>query len=250
MIRRPPRSTLSSSSAASDVYKRQPLDAPPIELQRNSSKSSSFFAKVRAKFAETQGQSSSNSSPARQRGSSTSAITQKSLTASFETSLNQCLDIVPPVHPASKASSSSSKRLRLSLVDMAANSSPSRQREDSSCNSMNNNSYGVGSGGGGGSVLSSREGSMRLMSPHHTDPSAQGRHTSSSLQQPGSTSIFGTVLNTSFSSNSSSVVGTPRGGTSPAAAAPSSTTKSFWGRKLFGKSDTSARAPPAPATGK
>eukprot|EP00658_Telonema_sp_P-2_P017343 TRINITY_DN16728_c0_g1_i2.p1 TRINITY_DN16728_c0_g1~~TRINITY_DN16728_c0_g1_i2.p1 ORF type:complete len:117 (-),score=27.26 TRINITY_DN16728_c0_g1_i2:126-476(-) len=26
MIRRPPRSTLSSSSAASDVYKRQPLD--------------------------------------------------------------------------------------------------------------------------------------------------------------------------------------------------------------------------------
>src|SRR5674536_250291 len=27
MIRRPPRSTLSSSSAASDVYKRQPLDA-------------------------------------------------------------------------------------------------------------------------------------------------------------------------------------------------------------------------------
>src|SRR5664279_4076340 len=28
MIRRPPRSTLSSSSAASDVYKRQPLDAP------------------------------------------------------------------------------------------------------------------------------------------------------------------------------------------------------------------------------
>ena len=26
MIRRPPRSTLSSSSAASDVYKRQPVD--------------------------------------------------------------------------------------------------------------------------------------------------------------------------------------------------------------------------------
>src|SRR5664279_4334154 len=30
MIRRPPRSTLSSSSAASDVYKRQVLAAPPI----------------------------------------------------------------------------------------------------------------------------------------------------------------------------------------------------------------------------
>src|SRR5664280_924503 len=28
MIRRPPRSTLSSSSAASDVYKRQPLPSP------------------------------------------------------------------------------------------------------------------------------------------------------------------------------------------------------------------------------
>src|SRR5665648_327359 len=28
MIRRPPRSTLSSSSAASDVYKRQPVGAP------------------------------------------------------------------------------------------------------------------------------------------------------------------------------------------------------------------------------
>ena len=29
MIRRPPRSTLDRSSAASDVYKRQPMEAPP-----------------------------------------------------------------------------------------------------------------------------------------------------------------------------------------------------------------------------
>src|SRR5664280_3756423 len=32
MIRRPPRSTLSSSSAASDVYKRQVLHLPPCPL--------------------------------------------------------------------------------------------------------------------------------------------------------------------------------------------------------------------------
>src|SRR5664280_3282038 len=32
MIRRPPRSTLSSSSAASDVYKRQPLELADIEF--------------------------------------------------------------------------------------------------------------------------------------------------------------------------------------------------------------------------
>src|SRR5450756_2644656 len=31
MIRRPPRSTQSRSSAASDVYKRQPLPSPPTE---------------------------------------------------------------------------------------------------------------------------------------------------------------------------------------------------------------------------
>src|SRR5665648_706895 len=31
MIRRPPRSTLSSSSAASDVYKRQVVDRPQME---------------------------------------------------------------------------------------------------------------------------------------------------------------------------------------------------------------------------
>src|SRR5664279_6289245 len=32
MIRRPPRSTLSSSSAASDVYKRQLLNRTPVKL--------------------------------------------------------------------------------------------------------------------------------------------------------------------------------------------------------------------------
>src|SRR5664280_3442482 len=35
MIRRPPRSTLSSSSAASDVYKRQILDRVSQECQRH-----------------------------------------------------------------------------------------------------------------------------------------------------------------------------------------------------------------------
>eukprot|EP00828_Plagiopyla_frontata_P021405 TRINITY_DN279_c0_g1_i13.p3 TRINITY_DN279_c0_g1~~TRINITY_DN279_c0_g1_i13.p3 ORF type:complete len:111 (+),score=15.42 TRINITY_DN279_c0_g1_i13:108-440(+) len=35
MIRRPPRSTLSSSSAASDVYKRQSLESVPKICQKN-----------------------------------------------------------------------------------------------------------------------------------------------------------------------------------------------------------------------
>mgnify|MGYP007112059935 CR=1 FL=1 len=34
MIRRPPRSTQSRSSAASDVYKRQAFDEPPVDFQR------------------------------------------------------------------------------------------------------------------------------------------------------------------------------------------------------------------------
>src|SRR5664280_457431 len=38
MTRRPPRSTLSSSSAASDVYKRQLLDLPPKPRRRASSR--------------------------------------------------------------------------------------------------------------------------------------------------------------------------------------------------------------------
>eukprot|EP00658_Telonema_sp_P-2_P077575 TRINITY_DN7044_c0_g1_i3.p1 TRINITY_DN7044_c0_g1~~TRINITY_DN7044_c0_g1_i3.p1 ORF type:complete len:152 (+),score=49.53 TRINITY_DN7044_c0_g1_i3:131-586(+) len=48
MIRRPPRSTLSSSSAASDVYKRQPPSAPetPTEAtNRNASRPSSADAR-------------------------------------------------------------------------------------------------------------------------------------------------------------------------------------------------------------
>ena len=32
MIRRPPRSTLDRSSAASDVYKRQVLESPEVEI--------------------------------------------------------------------------------------------------------------------------------------------------------------------------------------------------------------------------
>ena len=35
MIRRPPRSTQSRSSAASDVYKRQGLIVPPIRIRDN-----------------------------------------------------------------------------------------------------------------------------------------------------------------------------------------------------------------------
>src|SRR5674536_54741 len=37
MIRRPPRSTLSSSSAASDVYKRQGQESPAVDARRTMS---------------------------------------------------------------------------------------------------------------------------------------------------------------------------------------------------------------------
>eukprot|EP00658_Telonema_sp_P-2_P060845 TRINITY_DN49655_c0_g1_i1.p1 TRINITY_DN49655_c0_g1~~TRINITY_DN49655_c0_g1_i1.p1 ORF type:complete len:131 (+),score=25.84 TRINITY_DN49655_c0_g1_i1:138-530(+) len=46
MIRRPPRSTLSSSSAASDVYKRQPWTSSLLRTLENQSDNMNFIIKL------------------------------------------------------------------------------------------------------------------------------------------------------------------------------------------------------------